>query len=47
MHDSLESDFDGQLHREAEAIARCAASADHLEGVTAFVEKRKPAFKGR
>ena len=47
MHDSLESDFDGQLHREAEAIARCAASADHLEGVTAFVEKRKPAFKGK
>ena len=47
MHDSLETDFDSQLHREAEAIARCAASADHLEGVSAFVEKRKPAFKGR
>jgi 2-(1,2-epoxy-1,2-dihydrophenyl)acetyl-CoA isomerase len=47
LHDSLESNFDSQLHREAEAIARCAASADHLEGVSAFVEKRKPAFKGR
>jgi 2-(1,2-epoxy-1,2-dihydrophenyl)acetyl-CoA isomerase len=47
MHNSLESNFDSQLHREAEAIARCAASADHLEGVTAFVEKRKPVFKGR
>lgn len=47
MHDSLQSDFDAQLHREAEAIARCAASADHLEGVSAFVEKRKPSFKGR
>lgn len=47
MHDSLETGFDAQLHREAEAIARCAASADHLEGVSAFVEKRKPAFKGK
>ena len=35
-----------QLDAEAQAFARCAATADLAEGVTAFVEKRKPTFKG-
>lgn len=35
-----------QLHAEVEAFARCAATRDFAEGVTAFVEKRKPNFKG-
>lgn len=35
-----------QLDEEARAFARCAASRDFAEGVTAFVEKRKPVFKG-
>jgi len=36
------------VHLEAEmlAFARCAASADFAEGVTAFTMKRKPLFKG-
>ena len=35
-----------QLGAEVEAFARCAATRDFAEGVTAFVEKRKPNFKG-
>ena len=35
-----------QLDAEAQAFARCAATRDFAEGVTVFVEKRKPAFKG-
>lgn len=35
-----------QLGAEAQAFARCAATRDFAEGVTAFVEKRKPVFKG-
>ena len=34
------------LAAEVEAFARCAATADLAEGVTAFVEKRKPEFTG-
>lgn len=36
-----------QLAAEADAFARCSATADFAEGVTAFVEKRKPAFRGQ
>jgi 2-(1,2-epoxy-1,2-dihydrophenyl)acetyl-CoA isomerase len=35
-----------QLEAEVQAFARCAATRDFAEGVTAFVEKRKPEFKG-
>lgn len=44
---SLESSWDEQSHREAEGLAVAAATDDHLEGVAAFVEKRKPVFRGR
>ena len=34
------------IHMEAEAFATCFASPDQEEGMTAFLEKRKPEFKG-
>jgi 2-(1,2-epoxy-1,2-dihydrophenyl)acetyl-CoA isomerase len=34
------------LDAEAQAFSRCAAHADFAEGVTAFVDKRKPVFDG-
>jgi len=47
IRDAFENSWDAQLHREAELIAECVASDDHLESVAAFVEKRKPDFRGR
>jgi 2-(1,2-epoxy-1,2-dihydrophenyl)acetyl-CoA isomerase len=44
---SFDNSWDEHSHREAEAFAVAGATADHLEGATAFVEKRKPVFKGR
>jgi 2-(1,2-epoxy-1,2-dihydrophenyl)acetyl-CoA isomerase len=36
-----------QLAAEAQAFARCAATMDFVEGVTAFAERRPPVFQGR
>jgi len=44
---SFDNSWDEHSHREAEGLAACAATDDHSEGLSAFLEKRKAAFKGR
>ena len=39
--------LEAQMERETRSIVSLATSADGLEGVKAFVEKRKPDFKGQ
>ncbi|MGH8641550.1 MAG: enoyl-CoA hydratase/isomerase family protein [Burkholderiales bacterium] len=46
VNESHDQTLAAQLSAEVEAFARCAATRDFAEGVTAFVEKRKPNFKG-
>jgi 2-(1,2-epoxy-1,2-dihydrophenyl)acetyl-CoA isomerase len=43
---SLQSSWDEQSNAEALAMSGTIGSADHLEGVTAFVEKRRAVFTG-
>jgi 2-(1,2-epoxy-1,2-dihydrophenyl)acetyl-CoA isomerase len=44
---SLESGLEEQLEYEAQLQAVAGRSADHAEGVAAFVEKRPARFTGR
>lgn len=46
IYRSLTSDLETAFARESEVQVECFYSQDFLEGVTAFVEKRKPQFKG-
>jgi 2-(1,2-epoxy-1,2-dihydrophenyl)acetyl-CoA isomerase len=43
---TFERPLAAQLDAEAQAFARCAGTRDLAEGVTAFVEKRSPRFRG-
>lgn len=47
MYRSFETDLSSMLEREAAGQAAMGKTRDHLEGVQAFYEKRKPQFIGR
>ena len=47
IYRSLTSDLETAFARETEAQLKCFYSEDFLEGITAFLEKRQPRFKGR
>ncbi|WP_416896556.1 MAG: enoyl-CoA hydratase/isomerase family protein [Minwuia sp.] len=47
LNASLELDFATAREVEIDAYGRAFESEDRVEGTTAFVEKRKPDFKGR
>ena len=47
VYESIHVDLKTILEREALAQALCFKTEDAKEGITAFVEKRQPQFKGR
>lgn len=47
LRQSEHNDLGAQLEAEMQSLATCAATEDFPEALRAFVEKRKPAFRGR
>ena len=47
LNGTFDQTLESQMELEARAIAELSVSADGEEGISAFVEKRKPEFKGR
>ncbi len=47
LNASMTNDLKAQLDMESELQIASAQSEDYAEGVTAFIEKRKPNFKGK
>ncbi len=47
LNASLDADLNQQLDREQNAFLDCAGSEDFAEGVDAFLNKRRPRFRGR
>jgi 2-(1,2-epoxy-1,2-dihydrophenyl)acetyl-CoA isomerase len=47
FNQSLENDLEKQLDVEMKYQIEASETEDYAEGVAAFIEKRKPNFKGR
>lgn len=47
VDEGLELRLDSAMAREAEGFGRMFATQDKIEGTTAFLEKRKPVWRGR
>lgn len=47
MDASLDNDLEAQLKLEAESQTRVGKSADTMEGIMAFIQKREATFRGR
>jgi enoyl-CoA hydratase len=43
----MQVDIDRSMTIEADVFGLCFATSDQKEGMTAFVEKRKPQFTGK
>ena len=47
LNDAMRLSFSEALDREADRHSRCGTTEDNTEAAKAFLEKRKPLFKGR
>ena len=47
LDNSYHNNLDSHLEMETEKITNCAGTEDFQEGLNAFLEKRKPIFKGK